>query len=674
MLQSAEEPHALSWEDAKLRSREMVRCVESGLNELSRSLTTLSTAAAAAAEEGQEAYPNSKTQVIANLEASTSDNLDDLGSAVKDMTSFAKSAAQRAQVQRDQGILLDLRRQYDRLCNRIDTETKRAKLMGQAEGTEKESAGENDDERNLLRERNGIESSIRELDDMYSSAAATHRKMRQQNSVLSKVKGKLGIIDTSHMPGINGLVKRIGNQKMKNKLILGAVVGACICFTIWDQGDRRVAMPASPMTFHRTIKSTSHMNGCIVTQELREIQYTPLYKARRLCFLEESSPELSGDPSSPEPSVDSPITPFLLTRSPDIADQSTSSSSRSHCYPPLAIKGRYNPGYLSDVTTNPFKLDPSGLHCDSDLSTSSRLPESTAVSPAMPIPDNESTLLPPEVSKKRKRPSPDQTASTQDEPEDLPIIPGRDACTGASSMMPTTNGYRLLQRPPPLDLTNQAVLLLGMVYASEARRQCEGQGKRDTMRITALENQFKCQVYTIDKTHPERVAYVKDGETHHIQTNFNDSRRMLSSFQSAWGKNGHKKFHLIALDYFRSPAGWSETNWCKAFFDHTLPALSMEGWMTHDARIILPNTTCTMRGILASDELQACFHIALLQDPNDNPLWASTGALESDGTLHSMSGHYTNETERRHLHELAPFIQLTPLPTMYASRIASDGG
>ncbi|EER18236.1 hypothetical protein Pmar_PMAR005141 [Perkinsus marinus ATCC 50983] len=203
-------------------------------------------------------------------------------------------------------------------------------------------------------------------------------------------------------------------------------------------------------------------------------------------------------------------------------------------------------------------------------------------------------------------------------------------------------------------------------------RYSDGQGMRDTRRIVALEKQFDCRVFTVDKTHPERVGYVASDGPRHIQGNFNDPRRMLSSFQEAWGKEGHHQFCLIALDYFRSPAGWSETNWSKAFFDHTLPAFCTEGWMMPDnGRLILPNTTCTMEGIRASDALQACFNIAALQDPDDNPLWAATGALEADRTLYDMTGHYTNDTERRHLDEVAPFIQLTPKHGMCGSKMKS---
>ncbi|EER05127.1 hypothetical protein Pmar_PMAR026561 [Perkinsus marinus ATCC 50983] len=245
--------------------------------------------------------------------------------------------------------------------------------------------------------------------------------------------------------------------------------------------------------------------------------------------------------------------------------------------------------------------------------------------------------------------------------------------THANTEVPTTNGYRVLDRLPPLDLSGQCVLLLGMVYANEKRRECEGQGMRDTKRIVALEKEFDCRVFTVDKTHPERVGYVTDNVLRHIQSNFNDPRRMLSSFQQAWGKEGRQQFRLVALDYFRSPAGWSETNWSKAFFDHTLPALCTEGWMPDDGRLILPNTTCTMDGIRASEDLQACFNVAVLQDPDDNPLWAATRTLEAHGTLYSMSGHYTNDTERRHLDELAPFIQLTPIPGMSGSKMKRNG-
>ncbi|KAF4747633.1 hypothetical protein FOZ62_005582 [Perkinsus olseni] len=217
-----------SWEDAKVRAREMVRCTDAGISELARIVATIR-------EEGdkQAPYGEAKMKVVANLRVSIGENLVDLESAIRNMSEFASSTAQRAQLQREQGILQDLRQQFKRLSSSVDASFQHARLMGTATGQESESRGGDDDERNLLRERSGIESSIRELDDMYSSAAGTRNKMQQQNSILSKVKGKLLVVGTSHLPSVNDLVKRIHNRQLRDRIILGTVFGICLCFTIW---------------------------------------------------------------------------------------------------------------------------------------------------------------------------------------------------------------------------------------------------------------------------------------------------------------------------------------------------------------------------------------------------------------------------------------------------------
>ncbi|KAF4739833.1 hypothetical protein FOZ63_021643, partial [Perkinsus olseni] len=74
----------------------------------------------------------------------------------------------------------------------------------------------------------------------------------------------------------------------------------------------------------------------------------------------------------------------------------------------------------------------------------------------------------------------------------VPLIPSAVVSVGPGAIVPATNGYRVLDRPAPLDLRGQSVLLLGMVYANEKRRLCEGQGMRDTLRIVALEDHFRC--------------------------------------------------------------------------------------------------------------------------------------------------------------------------------------
>lgn len=47
---------------------------------------------------------------------------------------------------------------------------------------------------NLLRERGGLEASIRAMDEMLTNASDTREKLEQQNSVFVKMKGKLGEI------------------------------------------------------------------------------------------------------------------------------------------------------------------------------------------------------------------------------------------------------------------------------------------------------------------------------------------------------------------------------------------------------------------------------------------------------------------------------------------------
>ncbi|KAF4711620.1 hypothetical protein FOZ63_016377, partial [Perkinsus olseni] len=199
------------------------------------------------------------------------------------------------------------------------------------------------------------------------------------------------------------------------------------------------------------------------------IRFPPPHKAARLCSLAELSPEYS-ESSSP---AAAPITPLLLTHSPDVAEVSTSSSARSHsdALVPRSVLP-FKKGIITDEEVHSLKIDRRRLQCYLDSSLSS--PSPSQPSNAQEFPGHGHSLrgpLPPidPASRKRRR-SHVEYPTTHGDAEGVPLIPSAVVSVGPGAIVPATNGYRVLDRPAPLDLRGQSVLLLGMVYANEKRR------------------------------------------------------------------------------------------------------------------------------------------------------------------------------------------------------------
>ncbi|KAF4727987.1 hypothetical protein FOZ62_005759, partial [Perkinsus olseni] len=268
-----------------------------------------------------------------------------------------------------------------------------------------------------------------------------------------------------------------------------------------DWPDRHASLCGQPGSVQRKVLASRQMRGCIVTQELREIRFPPPHKAARLCSLAELSPEYS-ESSSP---AAAPITPLLLTHSPDVAEVSTSSSARSHsdALVPRSVLP-FKKGIITDEEVHSLKIDRRRLQCYLDSSLSSPSPSQPSNAQEFPGPGHSlrGPLPPIDPASRKRRRSHVEYPTTHGDAEGVPLIPSAVVSVGPGAIVPATNGYRVLDRPAPLDLRGQSVLLLGMVYANEKRRLCEGQGMRDTLRIVALEDHFRCQVYTVDKTHP----------------------------------------------------------------------------------------------------------------------------------------------------------------------------
>lgn len=169
--------------------------------------------------------------------------------------------------------------------------------------------------------------------------------------------------------------------------------------------------------------------------------------------------------------------------------------------------------------------------------------------------------------------------------------------------------------------SNNMVLLLGMVYNPAKTEPARGQEFRDRVRCESLERLLGKQVYTLDDKHADQTL------PRHCQANFANARRMVRAMEARWGPD--VQFESIHLDYFFSPAGWSQTRWGNAFFQDSLPALSTH--LAPGGSIWLPYSR-VVEGMIQThaDTLGEWFVCDRVMHPDDSVLYRATDRVEDD--------------------------------------------
>lgn len=96
----------------------------------------------------------------------------------------------------------------------------------------KDGGGENSATDKLLRERGGIASSLKGVNDVIAQAYEVKESLFSQRSSLGGAQGGLtGMIRA--VPSFNKLIERVSKKKDRETMILGSLVGVLIIFTIW---------------------------------------------------------------------------------------------------------------------------------------------------------------------------------------------------------------------------------------------------------------------------------------------------------------------------------------------------------------------------------------------------------------------------------------------------------
>jgi hypothetical protein len=137
--------------------------------------------------------------------------------------------------QRLREVVHDYRTTLRKAAAAVAARKNHAALFGGAAGREGGGAGGGPDAAatdSLLRERSSLAASHRAIDDIIAQAAHARETLQhQRTSIAASISGLAGIAAT--MPGVTGLIDAVRSRRLYNNRVVGAVIGLCICFTLW---------------------------------------------------------------------------------------------------------------------------------------------------------------------------------------------------------------------------------------------------------------------------------------------------------------------------------------------------------------------------------------------------------------------------------------------------------
>lgn len=236
-------------------------------------------------------------------------------------------------------------------------------------------------------------------------------------------------------------------------------------------------------------------------------------------------------------------------------------------------------------------------------------------------------------------------------------------------------------------MTSKRVLLLGMVYtnSNEGENPSCGQEFRDRARCKSMET-MGYKVYTLDDKHDSSEAEFN----RHCKTNFCDIRRMMQWIEKVWGGSALTEgdedvpstlwdnefdFDSIILDYFFSPAGWTEIRWKETFFTETIPTWAENGLLTQSGTVWLPNLRHVDQMLKKHRKrLDKYFVVHKIRNPMLNPLYAATEVDECNEQLLRCKEKVLNATQLPYLLSYSEFpfycLERISVSTMESSKPA----
>ncbi|XP_020588285.1 Golgi SNAP receptor complex member 1-2 [Phalaenopsis equestris] len=153
------------------------------------------------------------------------------------MSRCAASAASTTSITqklaRHRDILHEYSQEFRRTKQNLNSLRDHAELLNSVRDdiTESKSSGSMSPRVHLLRERASIHGSISHIDEVISQAQATRSVLGTQRAFFGHVQGKVKQLGDK-FPKIRGLLGAIRRKRLKDTLILSAVIAACTLFLI----------------------------------------------------------------------------------------------------------------------------------------------------------------------------------------------------------------------------------------------------------------------------------------------------------------------------------------------------------------------------------------------------------------------------------------------------------
>lgn len=146
------------------------------------------------------------------------------------------SALKSTNLARHREILLQHRTEHTRLSSNIQQSRDRANLLSNVRSDiDAYRARENPEGAEaeyMLAERRRVENSHSMMDSVLSQAYATNESFGVQRETLASIQRRITGA-AAQVPGINGLMQRIGSKKRRDGIILGSFIAVCCLVVLW---------------------------------------------------------------------------------------------------------------------------------------------------------------------------------------------------------------------------------------------------------------------------------------------------------------------------------------------------------------------------------------------------------------------------------------------------------
>jgi len=177
-----------------------------------------------------QAQLEGKIADVATLKDGIDRGLIDFNAVIEELSRVANTAEQRAKLKRYKTTQRDLRHQLLSAKRKLDENFTRNRLFGGRGGT----AHVDGEEQALMREREDLNQSIGMTDEVIAAARANFEALSEDTKRFQGMSTKVNQL-ASVLPDVDSLIGKVGTEKRKERLVLGATFGICLVFLLWWQ-------------------------------------------------------------------------------------------------------------------------------------------------------------------------------------------------------------------------------------------------------------------------------------------------------------------------------------------------------------------------------------------------------------------------------------------------------